>query len=184
MSEETIVRFCAPTLSGIKTASLFTSDYYDKESLRKDIGQLNAILEKGGMRAAVLGYTQSAARVYIYRKAMLERDLSCQENRRLLQLFGYDTSSVDKCLSRLLERLSDEGFPHEIGLFLGYPVCDVIGFMENKQCLFSGLWKVYGNVEETKKVFEAYQNCTRACECALAEGKTLEDLIQEVNENA
>ena len=184
MSEETIVKYCAPTLSGLKTASLFTCGYTTRNALQQDIGQLNTILERGGMHAAVLGYTQSAARIYIYRKSMLERDLSLRENKCILQLFGYDTSSVDKCLSHLLERLSDECFPHEIGLFLGYPLIDVIGFMEKKECLFSGLWKVYGDVEETKQVFETYKNCTESYECALAQGKTLEDLIQEVEENA
>ena len=40
------------------------------------------------MHAAVLGYTQSAARIYIYRKAMLERDLSLRENKSILQFLG------------------------------------------------------------------------------------------------
>lgn len=40
-------------------------------------------------------------------------------------------------LEQLLERLSgrisaSEDFPHEIGLFLGYPVDDVTGFIQNK----------------------------------------------------
>ncbi len=177
MSEETIVKYCAPTLSGIKTASLFTCGYTNRKALNQDISQLNTILEQGGMHAAVLGYTSSAARIYIYRRAMLEKDLSCREVSSLLRLFGYDTSSVEKCLARLLERLSEDSFPHEIGLFLGYPLMDVIGFMKKKKCLFSGLWKVYGNVEETKQLFEAYDNCTKSYECALAQGKTLQDLI-------
>lgn len=178
MSEETIVRYCAPTLSGLKTASLFTSTYRDRKSLQMDICELNRILEQGGMHASVLGFTQSAARIYIYRRAMLEKDLSAEKTKEILQLLGYETDSVDKCLARLLERLSEDGFPHEIGLFLGYPVMDVIGFMENRECLFSGLWKVYGNVEETKQVFAAYDNCTKSYACALAQGKTLQDLIR------
>lgn len=149
----------------------------------QEIDELNANLVHGGMHASVLGYTRSAARIYIYRRAMLERDLSCHEASNLLELLGYDTGSVEKCLSRLLERLSEDNFPHEIGLFLGYPLCDVIGFMEKKKCLFSGLWKVYGNVEETKRVFMAYQNCTEKYACAIAQGKTLKELIQEENKN-
>ena len=79
MSEETIVRYCAPTLSGLKTASLFTSTYRDRKSLQMDICELNRILEQGGMHASVLGFTQSAARIYIYRRAMLEKDLSAED---------------------------------------------------------------------------------------------------------
>lgn len=48
-----------------------------------------------------------------------------------------------------------EDFPHEIGLFLGYPLEDVAGFMELGpcSCKCTGCWKVYGNVEAAKKKF-------------------------------
>lgn len=56
---------------------------------------------------------------------------------------------------------SDE-FPHEIGLFLGYPVEDVKGFIENKascaKCV--GYWKVYGDEEKAQKLFNQYKKCT------------------------
>lgn len=48
-------------------------------------------------------------------------------------------------------------FPHEIGLFLGYPLCDVRGFIEDARggvCLGCGYWKVYGEVEEREKLFK------------------------------
>ena len=178
MSEETIVKYCAPTLSGLKTASLFTCGYTTRNALQQDIGQLNSILERGGMHAAVLGYTQSAARIYIYRKAMLERDLSLRENKSILQLFGYDTSSVDKCLSHLLERLSDECFPHEIGLFLSYPPEDVWGFILNRACNHKcqGCWKVYGNEQKARSIFEKYNLCSEIYFKQWKEGKSIEQL--------
>lgn len=52
-------------------------------------------------------------------------------------------------------------FPHEIGLFLGYPVEDVLGFLENKGKNYSycGHWKVYSDVERAKKLFAQYDRC-------------------------
>lgn len=48
-------------------------------------------------------------------------------------------------------------FPHEIGLFLGYPLEDVQGFIENRaegyKCV--GCWKVYGDEEYAKQEFRA-----------------------------
>mgnify|MGYP000213313901 FL=1 len=49
-------------------------------------------------------------------------------------------------------------FPHEMGVLLGYPTEDVLGFIENqgKNYLYAGYWKVYGNLMETKALFEEY----------------------------
>ena len=49
-------------------------------------------------------------------------------------------------------------FPHELGIFLGYPLADVKGFIEHngKDFLYQGYWKVYENVEERKKMFSIY----------------------------
>ncbi len=52
-------------------------------------------------------------------------------------------------------------FPHEIGLFLGYPPCDVAGFIDNggRNFKYAGQWKVYGGVENTLRNFERYKKC-------------------------
>ena len=69
---------------------------------------------------------------------------------------------VDAALAHLKERLAgQEGFPHEIGLFLDYPLGDVIGFIENAGHNFkcSGCWKVYCNECEAVKLFARYKKC-------------------------
>ena len=45
-----------------------------------------------------------------------------------------------------------------LGIFLGYPLADVKGFIEHngKDFLYQGYWKVYENVEERKKMFSIY----------------------------
>ena len=65
----------------------------------------------------------------------------------------------------LCARLSTGGdFPHEVGLFLGYPVEDVIGFIENKgkNCLCCGCWKCYSNACAAQKAFDKFRKmCIR-----------------------
>jgi len=66
------------------------------------------------------------------------------------------------CIENLQERLrSSSDFPHEIGLFLGYPLEDVRGFIENagQNCKCTGCWKVYCNECETVKLFMKYKKC-------------------------
>ena len=80
---------------------------------------------------------------------------------------------------QLIKRMcADEEFPHEIGLFLGYPPEDVRGFIENgaENCKCVGCWKVYGNVEAAKKTFAKYKKCTDVYSRQQANGKSVERL--------
>ena len=51
------------------------------------------------------------------------------------------------------------GFPHEIGIFLGYPLADVTGFIRNKgrNYLLCGMWKVYQQEETAATAFQYYR---------------------------
>ena len=70
-----------------------------------------------------------------------------------------------------------ESFPHEIGIFLGYPAEDVRGFVENGGCNYKlcGCWKVYGSVESARRKFAAYDRCREYLCGRLEQG---EDLYQ------
>ena len=72
-------------------------------------------------------------------------------------------------------------FPHEIGLFLGYPPEDVKGFIENKgrNFLMCAYWKEYVNEQEAKKIFDKYASCSKKfCE-KLSSGASILDLSVE-----
>ena len=73
-----------------------------------------------------------------------------------------------------------EGFPHEMGLLLGYPVEDVEGFIEHKgkNYLYSGYWKVYEDVASKRKIFEAYENAKEELIVLLANGHAVRSIIQ------
>jgi hypothetical protein len=79
-----------------------------------------------------------------------------------------------------VRRLRDsETFPHEIGLFLGYPPSDVDGFIRNPNEGFCevGYWKVYSDVESARRAFRRYRKCTEEYGRMLDEGRTLEQLV-------
>lgn len=168
MSEDRIVRNCAPTLAGLKTGSLFTCPFESREVLLDDLRQLNKRLGPKGLRVLPLRFSEKKALIYLYRPAMLRCDLSQTCAEELLRSQGYDTGSCERCVVHLAKKLrSKEDFPHEIGLFLGYPPEDVHGFIEQGPdlCKCVGCWKVYGNEEAAKKKFAQYKKCTRVyCE--------------------
>ena len=90
---------------------------------------------------------------------------------------GYETDRPERCISELIRRLLEkEEFPHEIGLFLGYPPEDVRGFMENgtADCKCVGCWIVCGDSEAAQKLFTQYKKCTDIYCTLFSEGKSIE----------
>ena len=169
MSEELIVRHCAPTLANLKTGSLFVCPITDRASFFSSLRSLNELLVPKGLRALPLRIREYSALVYLYRPSRLKKDLEDPAAIKILQNHGY--SCYGKCLPKLIERIrASEEFPHEIGLFLGYPPEDVQGFLDHRPCKCCGCWKVYGDENKAKKTFDLYKKCERVYCQQLAQG--------------
>lgn len=163
MSEEMIIRLCSPTLAGLKTGSLFNCSYTDQAELFHEIRSINQRIVSKGICLVPLRMGNGRAMLYLYRPRKLQDDLAVSEAAKLLEHYGYPVEQSAACVTRLRQRLRDAAeFPHEIGLFLGYPPADVRGFIENHadRCKCVGCWKVYGDEAGAKKKFEQYRKCT------------------------
>ncbi len=81
----------------------------------------------------------------------------------LLSENGYPGRSLFADLAHLKARIADRSgeFPHEIGIFLGYPLPDVKGFIEHRgrDCKLCGIWKVYGDEKAAGTLFARYERC-------------------------
>ena len=163
MSDEIVVSQCAPTLAGLKTANMFSAEYKSREEVTAWLRSLNAILVPRGLRIVPMRYMQSRVLLYLYRPESLRRDLADSNAQDILRERGYSCLRAESCLSCLITKLrKNADFPHEVGLFLGYPPEDVRGFIENRAQNFkrAGLWKVYGDVEQAQRLFARYRKCT------------------------
>lgn len=179
MTDDYLVRNCAPALAGIKTGSLFTCPYESKEALLQSVRQLNRRLSSKGLRVLPLRLSERNALIYIFRPQCLSRDLKNLAAKDILRQYGYDTESCERCVVRLIQKLrTQKDFPHEIGLFLGYPPEDVCGFIENKACNCKcvGCWKVYGDEKIAQKKFAQYKKCTEVYCRQWAKGRGIERL--------
>ena len=179
MPEEIIIQKCAPTLAGIKSGSLFSVKMTNKTDIYSEVRELNLILRKKGLRVLPLKTTKEYALIYLYRPTHLKKDLKDPKALSILRKRGYDYSNPDFCIVQLVEHLkSDESFPHEIGLFLGYPPSDVECFMNNtrKGVKCCGTWKAYSDPEKAERTFKRYKECTDNYWEMNKKGKTLSQL--------
>ena len=182
MSDELIVRQCSPTLSGLKTGNMFSAEFESKARTIERIRSLNLRLAPYGLCMLPLRFMQKRVLVYMYSPKRLSVDLEQPQVRELLRGLGYDLSSAGGCIARLRRRMGDGGdFPHEVGLFLGYPAEDVRGFIENRVagCKCLCCWKVYVDVNAAKMRFASFEKCTRDNCGRLRRGCTLEQLISQ-----
>lgn len=162
MLERYLIEHCSPTLASLKTANLFNVAYACEEALYQNLSGWNQALCHKGVQLFVLRTHRNTALIYVFRKARLENDLQRPGVERFLFTYGYVCTNMEYALERLKTRLADGGnFPHEIGVFLGYPLGDVIGFIENagQNCKCAGCWKVYCNECEAVKTFARFNKC-------------------------
>lgn len=93
----------------------------------------------------------------IYDSNKMNKVLKAKESASILSKYGYILdSSTEDMLSYLKSRFISDEFPHEIGLFLGYPPDDVKAFIDNegKNSICCRYWKVYNNVEKAQEIFK------------------------------
>ncbi len=179
MSEGLLVKYCSPTLAGIKTGNLFSWVFKDEEAMRECIRCWNRLLANKGLRIIPMKFENGHALIYVYRPSKLSEDLNDIQARALLTENGYSEENTNRCLTHLIKRLcAGESFPHEIGLFLGYPPEDVRGFIENHAAGYKsvGIWKVYGDAAKAEKIFARYKKCTDLYNDLFAKGKSIEML--------
>lgn len=166
MLESEIIAHCAPTLAGIKTANMFSYNAKKPQDLNREIREINQKLNHKGVFVEILRTSDKRALIYVYRRKNLEADLKREGAENLLRTCGYECSEAvncENCIRHLQSRFTGyDCFPHEVGLFLGYPLDDVKGFIEQKGKNYKccGIWKVYGDPQQTQDIFRKLKKCS------------------------
>lgn len=163
MLDQLIVTHCSPTLAGIKTANMFTCDYEEKQDVLLALRRLNKTLTSKGINIIPLRFCQKRVLLYVYRLSHLKRDFCNQSVLKILNDCGYRCHHPQRCLVQLIQKMTKlQDFPHEVGIFLGYPPEDVQGFIEKRtDCKCVGCWKVYGDASKAQALFHKYKQCTK-----------------------
>lgn len=167
---------CAPLLTGIKIANLLIVR-------NRNVKGVFGMFHGSRISVRVIYRSEEKTMFLLYQKEELEAYL--QENEKTMRIFGYNEMDVEKICQELSKRyavyMEERGsFPHEIGLLLGYPVEDVLGFIENegKNYLYAGYWKVYGNVVETMALFESYNEAKEQLIRMISQGIEIRRILE------
>lgn len=148
---------CAPVLADLKVSNLLIIP-------KEEVDKVEEILAHTDISVHMISVCENKATVLLYRKEELEQYMAKENVVALLTNFDYSSFSMDSLLERFAVRYIDyqwngQEFPHEMGLFLGYPIEDVVGFMENegRNSLYTGYWKVYGDLKPKMLLFQRFE---------------------------
>ena len=180
--EELLAMHCAPTFAGLKAASLISLDKRKFPHLDNLLAPYEPCFTCKGITYMILIEESAYRLVLFYRPDALARTLSHPQSKKILSCYGYHTDAgLSNLLDELKLRLATQAvFPHEIGLFLGYPPDDVAGFIIHKgrECRCTGYWKVYADEDKARQMFHRYTACTQEYCWKLQQNISLVDLLK------
>lgn len=149
----------APTIASLKPSSLMVFRKDDKRNTYVIWQEYKEKIKKYfGLDYYELKETKNGVHILFYNKLKMKEILKDEKNSTFLKRFGYaPNNTIQENLEILRDRYKIV-CPHEIGIFLGYPISDVIDFIKcpNKKCLKKGYWKVYNDLENAELLFESY----------------------------
>jgi len=122
----------------------------------------DALVRGGGLAALELVDRHDSLLLLIYDSQALSALLANKRVATILAKAGYrQPPDMASSLSDLKSRVLHDSFPHEIGIFLGYPLKDVVAFMGWARIPFTcqGPWKIYGNPDISLKLADACRQC-------------------------
>lgn len=173
---------CAPLLSGLRSANLINIS-------KKQFKRLRSILNNTDISYYILFNGNEKFTVLLYRYDVLVNYLSQTVTRTLLNKMGYPSANIYELLYLFSIRYKGfvygKGeFPHEMGVFLGYPIEDVIGFIENdgKNFLCTGYWKVYEDLPAKTKLFKRFEQVKEIMVTMISYGFNIVEIVELINQ--
>ncbi|MCI8321089.1 MAG: DUF3793 family protein [Dorea sp.] len=169
---------CAPFLKGMRRASILNVEKEWAECLHR-------LLEPTDITCRILPARRERCLALFYREGELGKMLKEEKVRRFLGGYGYAHGEPDKDIARLCERMNLYSrkkipFPHEIGVFLDYPLEDVKAFIRNngRESLLTGYWKVYHAPERARLIFSAYDKARDSAVNEFLIGKDIKEIAK------
>ncbi|MGV8146942.1 MAG: DUF3793 family protein [Alkaliphilus sp.] len=147
------------TIAGVKPAELLNlPSKYNCNNLSWEKCQ-ECILKNSNIKIRVIDKHKGRRHVFYYHEEALKNILSQTEVLLMLKGLDYpEEFSLQGYLDHLVRKMNSDIFPHEIGIFLGYPLKDVVGYMgiKNSKLVDRKGWQVYGDKEISQKRQESF----------------------------
>ncbi len=123
------------------------------------------LVHQAGLVARTLSRGEDFILLLIYHPETLRTLLNRANVASFLSRAGYEKpSGTETALNELQARFGLGDFPHEVGVFLGYPLKDVAGFLgwaPLPHACSRAPWRVYGDPAPSLRLADTFRRCRR-----------------------
>lgn len=180
------MQHCHAVLAGLKVANYFC--LRQSPQVKQALLTWHESFADSDLSFKVLCTCHDRFGILLYNHRLLAERLEDRAVQDFLKDYGYADFRVNQALKHLAKRLREplsngkklclkQHFPHEIGVFLGYPLADIEAFIREggQNALLVGHWKVYHDVQAAKHCFDQYKLSLRLFRERLAAGNPLSE---------
>lgn len=144
---------------GSKPCEILTIPEFDKSKNSKinDIKNYFSLCKK--IDVIIIDKKNMGFKLLFINKKSLHSQLDNKKVHNFLKFLGYPPDlDVDCYINHLVTKLYNDTFPDEIGIFLGYPLKDVVGFMGYGNYKFHNTkyWRVYGDPKPSEDIYSKF----------------------------
>ncbi|RJE49027.1 MULTISPECIES: DUF3793 family protein [unclassified Dehalobacter] len=182
---DNITYHLAPLLIASKPAELLTFTTAIKKDVLETWDQIKDRLHPY-VTVQEIVRNKASVSILFYIADRLSSILQIPENQHFLRSLGYfGEMDQDTAIQALKQKWLIGTFPHEIGLFLGFPLDDVADFIyfPDKKPLLIGYWKVYHSPEKARRIFREYNEARHAYIRYMLDGNKSEDFLKRMGGN-
>lgn len=147
------------TLAGVKPAELINVSVNGENKRQWEEGK--KVLESC-YRFKVIQVRERNQKVQVFflHRGALDRTLQQRPVLLFLKRLHYPTEySLENYVHTLTQRIKSSHFPHEIGVFLGYPLKDVMGYLGYPGLKLTDIkgWRYYGHGKLSVRTYEKFK---------------------------
>ncbi len=149
----------APTLNNYKVGNMINLKNTSRDLKNCSDTYRESLVEYLKLEYHELRVEENSVLIYFYQPQILNGQLQDGAINEFLKDIGYGNCVSIEDHMEILKAKFKTQCPNEIGVFLGYPLEDVIDFYHKKkdfQCI--GYWKCYNNKARALKIFEHYDS--------------------------
>ena len=172
-----------PALCGIKPSCLFSLKREEDVFACQKVKNVCRDFKTEGKKIAVIVKDKEHSLYFVYDQKAVGDLCKNRDSICYLEQKGYPVEKGSAyILAELFSRLKNrKDFPHEIGLFLGYPLSDVIQFEKRKGngCAYCGYWKVYSDVDNALELMKKYRDCRSFCKYSCQQGYSILETVNK-----
>ncbi|KXG76664.1 DUF3793 family protein [Thermotalea metallivorans] len=143
-----LMEILGPVLFHVKPSELLSFPLCDANTHAK-LHKIEEIFNKCQKIAyEIFEYNKKSVKVMFYNPMLMDAVLKDHRNLKFLVQRGYpERYNLELYLDCLIQKMKEGNIPDEIGVFLGYPLKDVIGFIGHPSLKLTKVrgWRIYGN---------------------------------------